>query len=271
MGQLYLGATFIGAMLVATPAAAQDTVPLRLAYDITTGGFPLLHFDYSVRATGTSYHVDFTARAEGMLKWLSGFTVTGASDGQLDGNHIAPKAYTSLSQGRAEQRRTQLTYQPDGRIAANVTPPPGQGEEGPVTPIPPDSVPGTMDPLAGAFALSRLTAAGSECAGTFRIFDGRRRYDFVLHHAGFDLMPPEHGHGFVGTAERCTAQMVRIGGYPIDKAKAQPPQPATIWLARVLPDMPPVLIEFAFDGNWGVLRGHLVEVRHGEVMRAAGP
>jgi hypothetical protein len=247
---------------MASAEAAEPAPPVELDYLVTTGGLPVLRFDYRLTATDAAYRVDFTAETLGVVDWFAGLRLTASDSGRIAAGTLVPELYRSQAETNDGPRRTDIDYLPDGQLRFEAVPSSASIERKKLTPLVPDSLPGTIDPLAGVLDLSRLVASGAGCTTTIPIFDGRHRYNFVLAHAGWDLLPRAEGHAFDGTAERCLAHVEKLGGYPVEPSP-EPDRPATIWIARPAADEPPIMVEFAAEGRWGVVRGRLTRFRHG--------
>ncbi len=256
------------ASLCAASARAEPAAPIELDYLITSGGLALMRFDFSLVATERDYRIDFTSRTLGVLDWFLGLRLTSSSAGRVDGLAIEPERYEMRAETNGVRRHVEIMHGTDGAFHVEAEPPSAELEHKTLTPLDPASLPGAIDPLAGVLALSRLIASGASCDDRMAVFDGRRRYDFVLSHAGWDNVAAEDGSAFAGNAERCTARIERKGGYPIEE-HPEPDRPATIWVARPAPDEPPILVAFSADGHWGVVRGRLADYRHGAVHLAA--
>jgi len=128
----------------------------------------------------------------------------------------------------------------------------------------PATVPETsIDPLSLSFRIARSVAEGRGCNGTHFIFDGNRRYDLMFSDLGVSKLPYTPYSVYSGNARRCQFDMKRISGFREprefirfwDEDNLDPPR---IWVARVVPEMPPVPVRLEGDLNMGGLRIYLV-------------
>ncbi|HVJ53165.1 MAG TPA: DUF3108 domain-containing protein [Aliidongia sp.] len=267
MRRLWMLAAF--GLGLAGGSSAGAAPPVELGYLVTGAGLSLMRFDYALAVSDHDYRIDFTARTLGVVDWFTGLRLVSSSSGALAGTQAAPEWYEMKADTKDGPRRVDIAHLPGGELHFEAVPATAELDRKPLTPLAPESLPGTVDPLAGVLEVSRLIASGAVCDGRIPIFDGRHRYDFVLSHAGWDQVPPEDDDAYTGTAERCTARIEKLGGYPIEKVP-EPDRPTTVWIARPGPDEPPVMVAFAAEGRWGKVHGHLVQFRHGAVHREAG-
>ena len=259
----------MAAGLAGSPALAGDAVPLDLSYDLSLGGLTVMSFELDVRTSGDRYVLDFSGRTRGMLSLFGSGYVVSSSQGRLlpDGT-AQPDVFVSHSDGNEGERRTQIQYGANGPATWVADPKPGSDGE-PLTPIPPDTIPGTRDILAALFDFAADLGRDESCVRQMKIFDGRRRFDLKFSDRGREVVAPE-GEGFyAGPAQHCHLDLVRIGGYSPDPSKYLSGNDAEFWLAPVLPGEPPVPVEIIFKGRLGMMHARLALARHGAEARGA--
>jgi hypothetical protein len=255
------------AALCGTPAFAEEPPPLALSYELTLGGITVMSFEFDVRATNDQYAVDFSGRTRGMLSLLGSGYVVSSSHGRLlpDGTPV-PEAFASHSDGNEGEKRTQIQYGPAGPLQWTATPAPGSdGEQ--LTPIPEASIPGSRDILTALLDFAAALGRNQSCTRQVKIFDGRRRFDLAFTDRGPENVKPEDAGFYAGVAEHCHLDLVRIGGYSTDPSKHTSGDDAEFWLARVLPNEPPVPVEIVFKGHLGMMHARLSLARHGTDQR----
>lgn len=245
------------AALAAAPARAE--APVALSYEMTLGGLPVMTLELDEHSGAGRYRLDFTAETEGIANWVFRNHTVASSDGRLRDGQPAPDDYASSAEG-TKPHFSRLTYRPGGAIAieASALPP----EERDATPVPPEAVPGTLDPLTGMLVLTRGVASAG-CAGTVPIFDGHRRYDLELRPTGPDAPKRSDETRYAGPVAACALHMTRIAGYSPDRTKYLSGDDATLWLAPVLEGEQPVPVEIAFHSRWGTMRVTLRRVETG--------
>jgi hypothetical protein len=106
-------------------------------------------------------------------------------------------------------------------------------DDGPLTPIPEGETLGTVDPFAPVLgALARLDA-GQDCAATWRVYDGTRRYDVSMTDLGDETLEGDRDWTYAGPARKCRILFKRIGGFSADRPPRAPESDYTrlIWFA----------------------------------------
>lgn len=256
-------------LALGTQAFAADAAPLDLSYDLTLGGITIMSFEFDVRAGADRYAVDFSGRTRGMLSLLGSGYVVSSSQGRVrpDGT-IEPQVFVSHSDGNEGEKRSQIQY--DERGPAHWIAIPEPGSDGDVlTPIPPNSIPGTQDILAALYDFAGELGKNESCSREMKIFDGRRRFDLKFSDRGQEVVAPEGAGFYAGPALHCHLDLVRIGGYSTDPAKHMSGDDAEFWLAHVLPGQPPVPVEIIFKGRLGLMHARLAQAQHGADRRGS--
>ena len=255
--------------LSAAQAVAADATPLNLSYDLTLGGITIMSFEFDVRTTGDRYAVDFSGRTRGMLNLLgSGYVVSSSQGRVLPDGTPEPEVYVSHSDGNDGEKRTQIHYDAKGPAQVSAVPVPGADGET-LTPILPDTLPGTRDILAALYDFAAELGKDESCVHEMKIFDGRRRFDLKFSGQGQESVVPEGAGFYAGQALHCHLALVRIGGYSTDPSKYLSGDDAEFWLAHVLPDEPPVPVEIVFKGRLGLMHARLTQAQHGGEKRGS--
>ena len=82
-----------------------------------------------------------------------------------------------------------------------------------ITPVPEDSVANTVDPFTPIFEIGRDLNQTKRCEGSYRVFDGIRRYDLTIMDGGVSELTSDDAADFQGLAHRCDITLTRIGGF----------------------------------------------------------
>jgi hypothetical protein len=82
-----------------------------------------------------------------------------------------------------------------------------------ITPIPEESIIDTVDPFTPVFDVGRRLDQTERCEGSYRIFDGVRRYDLEIQDGGLVTLTADSTANFTGPARRCDITLTRIGGF----------------------------------------------------------
>jgi len=260
---------FAIAIAVSTASAAASERGI-LDYKVYFGGFPALALEIEIGRTSEEYDISIGLRTLGVIDRLFPWTMRAYSRGRWAGAEVRPEAAGQTSAWRGRRRLVDVRYQ-DGRpIVARVVPPPDRDGRASVAAA---DVAGTVDLASAILSLSLAAEAGRGCARLVPVFDGRRRYDLVVEHVGFE---PIRRFGQAGPARRalkCRVSMVRRSGFERDPdhgAKDGGRRTALLWLARAGEGLPPVPVRIELETRWGLVIAHLMRVRAAPAGAAPG-
>jgi hypothetical protein len=235
---------------------------LKLGYDAYVGGLHFFAFTIDFALGNESYSILGQGESRGIARLFWRWSTRLAAGGNLDTEGVRPQLYNVDTFFRQRNLSMQLSFDENGRYAIRRTPPdtPHRAAKRKL----PATVPETsIDPLSLSFRIARSVAEGRGCNGTHFIFDGNRRYDLMFSDLGVSKLPYTPYSVYSGEARRCQFDMKRISGFREprsyirfwDEDNLDPPQ---IFLARVVPQMPPVPVRLEGDLNMGGLRIYLV-------------
>ena len=86
-----------------------------------------------------------------------------------------------------------------------------------LTPVPEASIADTVDPFTPVFEIGRRLDETQRCEGSYRVFDGVRRYDLQIQDGGLTTLTSDDAADFNGPARRCDITLTRIGGFSTKK------------------------------------------------------
>ena len=86
-----------------------------------------------------------------------------------------------------------------------------------LTPVPEASIADTVNPFTPVFEISRRLDETQRCEGSYRVFDGVRRYDMKIQDGGLTTLTSDDAANFNGPARRCDITLTRIGGFSTKK------------------------------------------------------
>jgi hypothetical protein len=251
-----LALILLAASLAPAPARSAESRRLVLGYEVYVGGFHSVSIAYDARLGPGSYDVAVSLDGRGILDWWFAWTMKAFSQGRLADGNVVPVRAGADSTWNGRQRRTRLSYPPDGPPAVDLIPRPEADRREEVGPA---LRAGARD-LAGAlFALLSRIGANGRCDGREAVFDGRRRYDLVLSHIGEDRLEASSYSAYAGPALRCGLAIERIAGYPREPRRSgwHSADRATVWIAPVFDGLPPAPVRLELDAGTVTLRAHL--------------
>ena len=240
---------FMAAMPAMTSAAeARD---MRLEYRAQWGNVNLALSEARWQFSDTDYSLTSTTQSKGSLAFAFKFEGEVRLKGQIiDGQH-QPLQLFSGSTGKRGVWTADTSWQTDGQLIGTERDPELDLEE--VFPLDPETLDGTIDPYSAMLnALTALQETGS-CAGSWALYDGRRRTDMHLHDMGETDVKSDRPWAYAGKAHICGVDTKPLGGHMREsrwRSEDEDPNRVKVYIAQFAPDLLiPVRIEI--DGFLG--------------------
>lgn len=258
--------------LALAPPARADTAPIRATYAAYVAGMRVLELEAAFALEAQRYEVSTSFRTAGMLAAFVDGQQTSRVVGLTPADTalaLRPARYTMEGVWRGNARRITLDYE-NGVPVVRALEPANEDER---EPVPAALQRGTVDTLTALAALTRAVARTGRCEATANTFDGRRRTDFQARTLGPETLERGSRGIFAGPALACGFEGRMVAGFLADqdRAEAARPRQGRAWLARVLPDTPPIPVRLEADGGWlGTVQIHLTRVEHGSPRAAVG-
>lgn len=244
---------------------------LELDFEAYFGGLHVASARTLIQVREAAYSVDGWVRARGLLDLATAWKGYAFSEGVLDPvNGVVPKEHRNEGYVRGESRSLVLTFNPDGSVAVERSD--RDEEDEPKTPVPPESLPGSVDPFSALVSLAALLNDGGSCDGSIPVFDGRRRYDINLTSGGTKAFEASRYSIFSGVAEACLVELDRIGGFRIERSKYyETARNQSVWVAAPLQGIAPIPVRLEIETDYGKLLVHLTAARFAEQEIALTP
>ena len=255
-----LAGLWVFSIISMVPGVARcDSVEFRtitLAYDIFIGGILVGSTDITLHAEAAGYRITSKARSHGFLDFLIAFRGRNEVYGIIMDGRPKPKAYNARGTWSGEVRTVAIQYDDDNRLRYQAFP---NAENDQREPVPGHLLPGTTDPLSALYSALTWAARSPRCDRREAVFDGRRRYNFILRElpGGATLGPL-----FSGTARVCRARRKLLAGASLRSWLPQFARPdwTDIWIATVRPDLPALPVRFQADLGYADIVAHLVAI-----------
>lgn len=205
-----------GAAVAAVPsasgaAAAEDS--RRWTFQLEWGPVKLADVQIAVsESPAGDVELTGTGRSVGLAAMIADFEIEQRASYGADG----VRRYRTVS--RFDDRSVRREVRWDGPVAAGALPSAEVASSEPevTTPIPPEELAGTVDPAFPVWDVMRKVEAGEGCAGTWRVYDGVRRFDLTLEDQGIEVLEADRDWTWGGEALRCRLYFRRVGGFPVD-------------------------------------------------------
>ena len=256
-----LGAAWIG---LGEGEPARAAKPVTLTYAGYMAGLPVFTMTATVTLPAGAvpgnggYSISADGQTAGNLRMLYPYQASVNATGALKNQAASPKHFTSISQIMGKQEAVTLTYGANGKVGINAQPLTRQAQEAAAQGF----ANGTMDPASAVVALVANFAKTHQCSGTFKLFDGVRRYDLQLAQGGFaDLAPLQQSY-YDGSATECRAEPQLLQGFSAAASQSQfYPQSARLWLAPAVTGLPAIPVRIEAQNALGLLTLDLIQVQ----------
>ena len=195
-----------GVVLMASSAAAFDGETLH--YEIDWGLATLADAKIQLLATKSVRSVSAEIISRGVGAWFSDFQATleimGINGGALvlNGDSAWGDVLSSI---------TVIWPEGDSRPLVDLFR--SKPREYELTPVSDDSTADTVDPLSPLFDISLQLHQNNRCEGSYRVFDGVRRYDLQVKQGGIEVLRSGNVGEYSGEAYRCEISLIRLGGF----------------------------------------------------------
>lgn len=261
-----IGAVLGGVLSVVASAEPARAASLVLDLDAYSGGLTFGHGSITIAldppatnpalpdtktGAGARYDARLAVEAAGWLALFTKFRYGAEAHGTLGAGRLEagawrpgesaavparPERFRGERRLRSKQDVMTLTYGPDG-VEPTAQPP--QSPEKTAL-VPPDRRRDSIDPLTAGAAIVLTAGRAGGCAGTYPVYDGRRRYDLILAPRGTETLEPSRYRLYAGAATVCGVTLRPVAGFQRDldpkKYFAQgEDRHATVWFAPAGP------------------------------------
>jgi hypothetical protein len=266
-------ATSTAPTIPAQPHPQPSSRNMALTYEVYAGGLHIFTFDVDLSLQPESYRIAAAGGTRGITSVLYKWDVKLTAEGE----RLQPARYITVNTGRQPTKTMQLEFAKGGSFTITRDPPElvdeaAAEEEGPL----PTSLPSNIaDPLSAGLVASQALARNGSCEQAIPVFDGKRRYNLLIHDAGIGAVPKSRISVYQGPATLCNFTMERISGFKKhrryaaqwDEDKDEPP---TLWVAKVRDDMPPIPVRFTGAVALGSIIVHLTKIEPGPEISSTG-
>jgi len=252
--------------LAAFPLAAAEAKPVTLTYIGYLAGFPVLTMtaqaDLPVVADGGVgdgvYGLQANIVTQGSLASIYPYRMSVASNGRLAAGRAQPTQFHSEGQIMAKTESVTLTYSTNGKVDIKAVPLTRQAQDA----MAKGTANGTIDPASLVLAIIANTAQKDTCTGSYKLFDGVRRYDLHVTEVGSGNVQTYKRSYYQGPAIECQAVPQLIQGFAQMAMESKLyPESATIWIGNAVPGMPAVPVRIYTQNALGRMVFDLVGVQ----------
>jgi hypothetical protein len=247
---------------------ARAAEPVTLTYTGYMAGLPVFSLTATVELPAGQgvglvpgsgrYSLNADAATIGNFRLLYPYRATMVSTGNLAGATAAPKQFRSVADIVGKQEAVTLTYGKGGHVAIDAVPMTRQAQDAQARGF----AHGTIDPASAVVAAVASFADTHQCSGTYKLFDGVRRYDLTLAQGGFADIAPLAQSYYDGSATECVATSTLLEGFAPAAAQSQfYPRSARLFMAPAIPGLPAVPVRIEAQNALGVMTLDLTGVQ----------
>jgi hypothetical protein len=253
MKRLPLILAVAGLAALALDAAAAEPGHLKLQYAGYLVDSPILdaRVDVALGPDGGPYRMNLSTSLVGALGDMIPFHLSASSAGRDGRAGPRPSTYSSETSIYDNRQSVVLSYGADGSVVLADDPPTQEGQAAVARGL----LANTVDPLSAALGIILKVTGRGGCAGTFRIFDGARRYDLSLSPAPAGAVMSRLPAAPHVKATACDAAVDLVAGFPRYAVDAgMYPKTARFWLGRGVAGPSPVLLRIEAESGLGRMR-----------------
>lgn len=270
LASFWLFAAFFSAAAAASETQSSQLNSARhvtLSYEVHAGGLHIFSFDVGMALEPHGYRIVAAGGTRGISSYLYKWDVSLKAEGE----GLRPGRYMTVNTTRPPTKTMQLEFVEDGSFTVTRNLPESPDETAEEQVLPAQLPANIADPLSASLLAVKTLAETGSCAQTIPVFDGKRRFDILLHDAGISEISKSRFNSYEGPAILCGLAIERISGFKKprrhigqwDQDKDEPPK---LWIARVRPDMPPVLVRFTGALALGSIVVHLTKVESSQEL-----
>jgi hypothetical protein len=246
------------AALGVVSALADEPDPVALRIEVYGfAGFHVLTNRTSLAVSGDRYWITMDLDTRGIATIFVDLNSHSEVDGRVTGEAVHPAEYHSDVRRNGVDRRYRIDYHTDGTVMTAATPPLVALR----TSAAEDQLRGTVDQLTAYFVLERQLARNGTCALVIPVFDGRNRYNIRFTDAGTEMLSPQSGQKFSGSARVCNVTREDLADFPVGNSAGEGTyRTGKIWYAHLAGSSQMVPVRMQFDTEFGKVEGYLAEV-----------
>lgn len=195
-----------GALAAVSLTCAAHADSLTLDYEMRAMGFTVAHARVTAIVGGGRYDIRVTGANSGLADLFGSLSLSAASSGAIPARDVVPILFGTDNLYDGAPRRTRIVWTGPDAHPDYVIP---TLEEEQRSPIPDEALEDALDPISALLAFSIGEPASYRCAGTQKVYDGRRSYTLTLSEGIVETI--EIGDHDV-TALKCRIGYLRTGG-----------------------------------------------------------
>lgn len=252
-------ALLFGALPDAYAAGDRPTYQMTTKYRVYWLGLPVFKGSVTGRALDGRYSLAFESEAMGILRAIQRSEINATTEGRIEPARYRAFRYQLRAKWKEKRRSIDMTFQPDGNFTLAVSPPERKKRE----PVPRAVAAAAFDPLTALLHSTTVPLDTPACSITVPIFDGRRRFDVRLEHAGKDRLKKLVSPLLEREAVKCRIHVRRIAGFTkkeISNMDRSKDRHAVVWVSKLRRLKMWMPVRFAYMSRWGPATGEVIGI-----------
>ncbi len=255
---------FTGLALATATEGEADRRDVALDYAIYLGGVEVVEADISLALDDGGYDLEAELKTRGFIGQMFPWSMRAKAKGRVKAPRLHPQEAHSENMWRGKKGWVSLRFGEDGPKVVSAEP-----ERDPIAAAP-EIMRGAIDVGSALLSMTRATGDGWTCDPKVPVFDGRRRFDFLLDPVGKQEMSRGRYSAFAGTAVRCKLSLVVLLGEKEEGdygGLGSSGREITVWLGSLFDGVPPVPVRVEYETDWGYAVAHLASASYREAGR----
>ncbi len=251
---LVLAVALCGTAAAGPPDESAKRRDVGLDYTIYFGGFEALQLNARLAFEGTRYELKAAMKTQGFVGFMFPWSLRTDASGKVDAARVRPFRAHSERVWRGKKGWMTLRFDEDGPKVVSSNSKRKRIE------IPPDDLRDAVDVASAILLLSHAVQSGQKCDTKVPVFDGKRRFDFVVDRVGEERLVRNRYSAFSGTALLCQVAMEMLHGKKRENdygGFGSQGRNAAIWIAPIFEGVPPIPVRVQYDTRWGMVVAHL--------------
>lgn len=235
-------------LLIPAPAPAQEPPELRASYSLYAAGFHVAEMEVAFGVGRRNYEVRVAYHTTGVVSLFHHGHQVNTVVGTWDADRPRPQEFQSVGVWQGEDKVTLMDYLHGQPLVRRLIP----SQEAEREPVPLSLQQNSVDSLSALALLMRQAADTGRCEASVRTFDGNRASDITARTVGEEMLPPNSYSIFSGEALHCDFLGRMLAGFLYVDSSAYDRRPlhGSAWLARLVPDAPPIPVKMKFETHW---------------------
>ena len=192
------------------PQIENPTMSLDLQFEAHVGGFRIGEIAIEAKWNDTRYVMDSSVHTEGFADVLVRARYRNSAHGIFDAKRVAPKLYSTHYKTRSDQQYVRMRFNLTDPTKVIADPPYSNRHQ-----VSRFDKYKSVDPMSSILHMVTGVTADetNPCGKAVPIYDGKRRFDFVLKFKSETELTSNDPQGYVGPGLHCQVQYKEVAGF----------------------------------------------------------